>query len=231
MPREHLIAERQAERITGYASNAELPDLALIESARAGDTDAFALLYRRYSPRLFGIAARYFAPGLDRDDLMQEATIGFFKAVRDYKSDRGEFVGFAELCVRRQVITLIKTATRQKHSTLNRAVSIDARLYVDSDDTLLDRLSAPVEFSIEELSEVTTFLDALLLRCSDLERGILSLYAKGYTFAEMAWELGVRWKSIDNAVWRVKVKARKLLNDRGYRSLASRYGSGESNVS
>lgn len=186
----------------------------LISAARAGDPEAFAVLFREYRPRLFSLARRYFAPGSDRDDLLQEATIGFFKAIRDFKGDRGTFGAFAELCVRRQIITFIKTATRQKHAALNWAASLDAPIFADSDEPLIGRLAATETPIIELDTDNTEFLDALSQRCSGLERGVLSMYSRGYKFEEMAYELGVHWKAIDNAVWRVKVKAKKLLTEK-----------------
>ena len=206
-------------------------DLDLIQRARENDSEAFGELFRRYRVRLFGLARRYFAPGSDRDDLIQEATIGFFKAIRDFKGDRGTFGAFAELCVRRQVITLIKAATRQKHAALNWATSLDAPAFADSEEPLVARLAASAGPDMGGLSDATAFLESLWSRCSSLERGILSLYSRGYSFAEMAFELGVHWKSIDNAVWRVKVKARKLLSEKNHESLAVRYSLKNDNVS
>lgn len=203
---------RESEDTSERTSLGEVTnELALILSARRGDSEAFASLFRQHRPRIFQVVHRYYAPGWGRDDLIQEATIGFFKAIRDYKDDRGAFTGFVDLCVRRQIITFIKTATRQKHAALNRAASLDAPIFADSDETILTRLVGHRDRLPEDDSENTEFLAALWKRCSELERGILSMYSNGYTFEEMAWELGVHEKAIDNAVWRVKVKARKLL--------------------
>jgi len=194
-----------------------------IPAAQSGDPDAFARLFRRHRPLIFSLARRYFAPGWDRDDLIQEATIGFFKAVRDFKGDRGTFASFVDLCVRRQIITFVKTATRQKHAALNYALSMDAPIFEDSDEALINRLATSGRPHLdEEVSDGSAFLSELWERCSSLERGVLSMYSKGFTFAEMAWELGVHLKAIDNAVWRVKVKARKLLAERGFSGLPIR---------
>jgi RNA polymerase sporulation-specific sigma factor len=194
----------------------------LIAAARSGVADAFAQLFRIHRPRIFALTRRYFAPGWDRDDLIQEATIGFFKAVRDFKEHRGSFASFVDLCVRRQIITFIKTATRQKHAALNHAVSMDMPIFEDSDETLITRLSTGGLANSGEVSDTLEFLSTLWGRCSDLERGVFSMYSKGYSFTEMAWELGVRLKSIDNAVWRVKVKARRLLGQRRFAGLPIR---------
>lgn len=201
------------------ALHVDADEMRLISSAKAGDSDGFADLYRRYRPRLFSVARQYFAPGNDRDDLNQEATIGFFKAVRDFEIGKGAFGAFVELCVRRQVITFIKTATRLKHQALNQASSLDAPAFADSQEPLANRLPAPPSAAHEAEDENRAFLDVLFSRCSPLEQGILRLYTRGYSFQEMASELGVHWKSIDNAVWRVKVKARKLLADTPIRDM------------
>ncbi len=198
----------------------EALELTLVDSARNGNPEAFSELFRRYHARLVAVSRRYFARGYDRDDIIQEAMIGFFKAVRDYKADRGTFPAFAELCMLRQIITFIKAASRQKHALLNWAVSLDAPIFDDSSEDLVSRLPVADE---RDCSEMNTFLSALLGRCSQLERSVLAMYAMGYTFADMAFELGVKWKAIDSAVWRVKVKARKLLAECEYESITNRY--------
>jgi RNA polymerase sporulation-specific sigma factor len=183
----------------------------ILGAAKRGESDAFAALFRRYRPLVFKVARRYFAPGSGRDDLIQEATIGFYKAIRDYNSSRGSFGSFVELCVHRQVITYIKTATRRKHALLNSAISLDAPLFQNSNDNLGSRLASEQTPERDIEPNHSTFLDLLWNKCSDLERGVLSLYGKGFGYHEMAHELGVHYKSIDNTVWRIKVKAKKLL--------------------
>lgn len=187
---------------------------AVLRAAQSGDSEAFATLFRLYRPRVFSIARQYFVPGWDRDDLLQEGTIGFFKAVRDFRYDRGGFDPFMALCVRRQVITFLKTATRQKHAALNHACSLDAPAFSDSDEPLITRLPSRSVAAAEDHDDNIEFLKALWDRCSAQERGVLTMYSKGYSFEDMAVELGVRPKSIDNAVWRVKVKARKLAGEK-----------------
>jgi RNA polymerase sporulation-specific sigma factor len=215
----HNRQEAVQSSLTWFRGSEEEADL--IVAARNGDTDAFAVLFRQYRPRVFILARKYFAPGSDRDDLLQEATIGFFKAIRDFRGDRGTFGAFAELCVRRQVITFVKTATRQKHAALNSAISLDAPIFSESDEPLIGRLAAKEDVIAEIDTDSYDFLSLLLQRCSGLERGVLSMYSRGYKFEEMAYELRVHWKSIDNAVWRVKVKAKKLLAEKPLKSQAT----------
>ncbi len=183
----------------------------LLRAAQSGDPEAFAALFRHFRPRIFRLARSYYAPGAEYDDLIQEATIGFFKAIRDFEGDRGALGAFVELCVRRQIITFVKISTRLKHAPLNRAASLDAPPFTDSDEALLARLAAPDITSAKLNTDNTEFLNALWERCSALERGVLSMYSKGYEFREMAIQLGVHCKAIKNAVWRVKEKARKVL--------------------
>ncbi len=187
----------------------------IIAAARLGGSEAFECLFRQYRSRIFSVATHYFAPGFDRDDLIQEATIGLFKAIRDFEGERGAFPAFVDLCVRRQVITCIKAATRKKHAALNLALSLDAPVFEDSPETLIALLPAPDFKQSENSYEKIEFINALRSRCSKLERGILSFYSSGYSFDEMARELGVHCKSIDNGVWRIKVKAKKLLSELG----------------
>lgn len=182
-----------------------------IAAAQKGESNAFEALFRHYRPRVFQLSRRFYLPGADRDDLLQEGMIGFYKAIRDYRADRGSFKTFMELCVRRQVVTSLKSATRQKHYVLNGAVSLDAPTFIDSDEPIESRLAAVQETPSSEPSNATIILKVLWPRCSDLERAVVAYCSKGYTFKEMAWELGVSKKSIDNAIWRVKVKAKKLL--------------------
>ena len=207
----HVHAMEQLEE---YPRRGGPEERLLIKRTRGGDSPAFAALFRLRRPRIFLLARQYFAPGSDRDDLIQEATIGFFKAVRDFRDDRGAFGAFVDLCVRRQVMTFIKNSTRQKHTALNRAASLDAPLFNNSDETLIARLPAK-EGPREDLgSDNAEFLEPRWQRCSGVERAVLSMYSRGYGFEEMARELQVHCKSIDNAVWRVKVKAKKLLAEK-----------------
>ena len=144
--------------------------------------------------------------GADREDIVQEGMIGLFKAIRDYKEDKlSSFKAFAELCITRQIITAIKTATRQKHIPLNSYVSLDKPIYdEESDRTLLDVISEakvtdPEEMIIsqEEYTDIESKISELL---SDLERKVLSLYLDGRSYQEISEQLNRHVKSIDNAL-------------------------------
>ena len=158
--------------------------------------------------------------GADREDIIQEGMIGFYKAIRDFRNDKlSSFRAFAELCVTRQIITAIKTATRQKHIPLNSYVSLNKPIYdEDSDRTLLDVISGakitdPEELVIsrEEFSDIEKKMEEIL---SELEWKVLMAYLDGKSYQEIADTLGRHVKSIDNALQRVKRKLERYMDAR-----------------
>jgi RNA polymerase sigma-H factor len=192
----------------------ELEDLQLVLRARNGDTGALDVLIRRYTGFVRLKASSYFLAGGDSEDLIQEGLIGLYKAVRDFRPDKEtSFRSFAELCVTRQIITAIKTATRFKHAPLNTYVSFShtpAGQDTDSECTLGDALPGPTVdepsvcvISTEELQSLVFTLGTGL---SQLESDALRLYLEGSSYEEMAEELGCDTKTIDNALQRVKRK-------------------------
>jgi RNA polymerase sporulation-specific sigma factor len=192
----------------------ELADLQLVVRARNGDSEALDALIRRYTGFVRLKASSYFLAGGDPEDLIQEGLIGLYKAVRDFRHDKEtSFRSFAELCVTRQIITAIKTATRFKHSPLNTYVSFSntpAGQDSDSDVTLGDALPGP---SVDDPSvcvisteELQSLVFALGTGLSKLEADALKLYLEGSSYEEMAAELGCDTKTIDNALQRVKRK-------------------------
>jgi RNA polymerase sporulation-specific sigma factor len=192
----------------------ELEDLQLVLRSRNGDGGALDLLMRRYTGFVRLKASSYFLAGGDSEDLVQEGLIGLYKAVRDFRPDKEtSFRSFAELCVTRQIITAIKTATRFKHAPLNTYVSFShtpAGQEADGDCTLGDALPGPsvddpsiCVISTEELQSLVFCLGTGLSR---LESDALRLYLEGSSYEEMAAELGCDTKTIDNALQRVKRK-------------------------
>ena len=192
----------------------ELEDLQLVIRARNGDEKAMDYLIRRYTGFVRLKASSYFLAGGDGEDLVQEGLIGLYKAVRDYRHDKEtSFRSFAELCVTRQIITAIKTATRFKHSPLNTYVSFShtpAGQDNDGECTLGDALPGshvndPVVsvISTEELQSLVFCLGSGL---SKLEADALKLYLEGASYEDMAEGLGCDTKTIDNALQRVKRK-------------------------
>lgn len=193
----------------------------VVEDARQGNSKAQEYLIKKYKNFVRAKARSYFLIGADREDIIQEGMIGLFKAIRDFKPDKlSSFRAFAELCITRQIITAIKTATRQKHIPLNSYISLNKPIYdEESDRTLLDvisgaKISDPEELIIsrEELSHIESKIGEIL---SDLEWTVLMSYLQGKSYQEMAVELNRHVKSIDNALQRVKRKLERYLEIRG----------------
>ncbi|MGD6818639.1 RNA polymerase sporulation sigma factor SigH [Metabacillus sp. 84] len=204
----------------GYLSKEEfqfLDDEQIVELVHNGESDALDYLITKYRNFVRAKARSYFLIGADREDIVQEGMIGLYKAIRDFREDKlTSFKAFAELCITRQIITAIKTATRQKHIPLNSYVSLDKPIYDDeSDRTLMDVISGakimdPEELFInqEEFDDIEVKMAELL---SDLERKVLSLYLDGRSYQEISEELNRHVKSIDNALQRVKRKLERYL--------------------
>jgi RNA polymerase sporulation-specific sigma factor len=197
-----------------HRAQRELEDLQLVLRVRNGDDGAMDVLIRRYTGFVRLKASSYFLAGGDSEDLIQEGLIGLYKAVRDFRSDKEtSFRSFAELCVTRQIITAIKTATRYKHAPLNTYVSFShtpAGQESDGECSLGDALPGPsvdeppvCVISTEELQSLVFTLGTGL---SKLESDALRLYLEGSSYEQMAEELGCDTKTIDNALQRVKRK-------------------------
>jgi RNA polymerase sporulation-specific sigma factor len=190
-------------------------DEELVSDIRVGDQEALEYLIHKYKNFVRAKARSYFLIGADHEDIVQEGMIGLYKAIRDFRGDKlASFKAFAELCITRQIITAIKTATRQKHIPLNSYVSLDKPSHDDSDRTLYDTLTGgrtnPEEIYInrEEHSDIEDKISQIL---SDLERKVLMLYLDGRSYQEIAVDLNRHVKSIDNALQRVKRKLEKYL--------------------
>ncbi|BDG62136.1 RNA polymerase sporulation sigma factor SigH [Caldinitratiruptor microaerophilus] len=192
----------------------------IVEFARDGSTVALEFLINKYKNFVRAKARSYFLIGADREDIIQEGMIGLYKAIRDFRSDKlTSFRAFAELCITRQIITAIKTATRQKHIPLNSYVSLNKPIYdEDSDRTLLDVISGskvtdPEELIIsrEEFGDIEEKMGEIL---SDLEWKVLMAYLDGKSYQEIALDLNRHVKSIDNALQRVKRKLERYLDQR-----------------
>nr|WP_272932746.1 RNA polymerase sporulation sigma factor SigH [Virgibacillus halodenitrificans] len=194
-----------------------LDDNEVIALVQQGNSRALDFLINKYKNFVRAKARTYFLIGADREDIIQEGMIGLYKAIRDYDGEKlSSFKGFAELCVTRQIITAIKTATRQKHLPLNSYVSLDKPIYdEESDRTLLDVIAGskaidPQELLVnrEKFGDLETKLSELL---SELEKQVLHLYLDGQTYQEISVELKRHVKSIDNALQRVKRKLEQLM--------------------
>ena len=219
MARRQVATARTAQE----RSQRELADLQLVLRARNGDSAAMDALIRRYTGFVRLKASSYFLAGGESDDLNQEGLIGLYKAVRDFRADKEtSFRSFAELCITRQIITAIKTATRFKHAPLNTYVSF-SQTPAGQDDgecTLGDALPGPgvddpavCVISTQELQSLVFCLGTGL---SPLESDALRYYLEGNSYEEMAELLGCDTKTIDNALQRVK---RKVLQHQSERQI------------
>ncbi len=200
-----------------YERYEQMTDEEIVKAAQARDDYAIEYLLNKYKNFVRSKGRSYFLIGADHEDIVQEGMIGLYKAIRDFREDRlSSFRAFAELCITRQMITAIKTATRQKHIPLNSYVSLDKPIYDEkSERTLLDVIteddfSNPESMMIskEDLSVIEGRIGAML---SDLEKEVLLKYTEGKSYQEISEEIGRHVKSIDNALQRVKRKLQKYL--------------------
>lgn len=201
-----------------------LKDETLVMLVHDGESEALDFLINKYRSFVSAKARSYFLIGADREDIVQEGMIGLYKAVRDYQTGKlSSFKAFAELCITRQMITAIKTATRQKHIPLNSYISLDKPLYdEESEQTLLDVLSGTGILNPEELllnRERFTLMEGKMVEVlSYLERCALALYLDGQSYREISKTLNRSEKAIDNALQRVKKKFERYSELQGFSS-------------
>ena len=194
-----------------------MADEEIVALAQAGDGAALEFLLNKYKNFVNTRSSVYFLIGADHEDIVQEGMIGLYKAIRDFKSEKlTSFRAFAELCVTRQIITAIKTATRQKHIPLNSYVSLNKPIYdEESDRTLLDVISEEVPSDPEAMlidREDLSFIEGRIGEMlSDLEKQVLVLYMEGKSYVEISKTMGRHVKSVDNALQRIKRKLQKYL--------------------
>ena len=216
------MAASISQTVPKSQSHVELEDNYLIALAKQGRPDAYDRIVKRYFGFVRLKASSYFLIGGDSDDLIQEGLVGLYKAVRDFRTDReSSFRNFAELCITRQIITAVKTSTRNKHTPLNEYVSFShspAASAGDGDPTLDELLPGPTAhdpvnqvISTEELHSLVGCLSSVL---SELESSVLSLYLDGYSYETVAERLECDTKTVDNALQRVKRKVGAHLDSR-----------------
>ena len=198
-----------------------MTDEAIVRVAQQdGDGAALEYLLNKYKNFVRTKARSYFLIGADHEDIVQEGMIGLYKAIRDFREDRlSSFRAFAELCITRQIITAIKTATRQKHIPLNSYISLNRPIYEeDSARTLLDVITEDVPsnpeamlIDREDLSVIEGRIGQML---SDLEKQVLVRYIEGKSYVEISEEMNRHVKSVDNALQRIKRKLQKFLDEK-----------------
>ena len=214
-PEKDYIAEEYCTQ--SFDNFTAMADDEIAIKASTGDVAATEFLLVKYKNFVRSKARSYFLIGADKEDIVQEGMIGLYKAIRDYKMDKkASFRAFAELCITRQIITAIKTATRQKHKPLNSYISLNKPIYEDEcERTLVDiiggeKMLNPEDIIIdqEDLSSIELKIGEML---SELERKVLSLYLQGRSYVEIGKTLNRHVKSIDNALQRIKGKLEKYL--------------------
>ena len=200
--------------------NSQQDEYDIVLKASKGDKIALEYIIKKYKNFVKAKAKSYFLIGADKEDIIQEGMIGLYKAVRDFDASKtNSFKGFADICITRQIITAIKTATRQKHIPLNSYISLNKPVYdEESERTLLDIIATsivtdPEELIIskEELKHIESKMNELL---SDLELQVVEYYLNGKSYQYIADNIKRDVKSIDNALQRVKRKLEKHLENR-----------------
>lgn len=204
----------------GFVDWQDKSDEVVAVEAKEGNRRAQEYLISKYENFVKSKAKTYFLIGADKEDIYQEGMIGLYKAIRDFKVDRlTSFRAFAEICVTRQIITAIKTATRQKHIPLNTYVSLNKPIYEEeSDRTLLDviagiKITDPEELVIGQ-EQMELIQREMIKVLSELELEVLHSYLDGKSYQEIACDLDRHAKSIDNALQRVKRKLEKCLSEK-----------------
>lgn len=213
-----MMKRVENKQLKGFLDFKDKSDEEIVAQAKSGSNRAQEYLISKYENFVKSKAKSYFLIGADKEDIYQEGMIGLYKAIRDFNSEKStSFKAFAEICVIRQIITAIKTATRQKHIPLNTYVSLNKPIYEEeSERTLLDvlaglKISDPEELMIskEQMDYIEEKISKVL---SDLELEVLTSYLDGKSYQEIASDLERHSKSIDNALQRVKRKLEKCLD-------------------
>lgn len=193
----------------------DLPDEKLVELSAHGDSDATEHIFSRYKNIVRSKARMYFLAGADRDDIVQEGMIGLFKAIRDFNAEKQvSFRSFAELCIKRQILTAVKTAARKKHSPLNSYISLSKPVFnSENEGTLEELLNALEDNSPEDMFIWKENTEAVIKKIdealSKLEKNVLNMYMEGKSYQEIAKLMNRPPKSIDNALQRIKKKLEK----------------------
>ena len=197
---------------------ASLSDAELVNLANEGNSTAMEFIIEKYKGYVRSKTRTYFLIGADRDDLIQEGMIGLFKAIKDYNPDKNAgFKSFADLCITRQIITAIKTATRQKHTPLNSYVSLNKPVYDDENErTLVELIKTKVTLSPEEIfidrENLGVVEEKIKSVLSNFENQVFELFILGKSYHEIAAIMNKPSKSIDNAIQRIKKKISEVVS-------------------
>ena len=196
-----------------------MQDEDLIDSIKKGDEDALNYIIEKYRNFVYVRTSRYFIIGAEKEDIVQEGMIGLFKAIKNYENDKqNSFRSFADLCIKRQLITAIKTSNRQKHMPLNSYLSLNKSAYENDDETSLmevlnyNLVEDPLD-TITNQETIQIMENRVQSVLSDFEKDVLDKYLKGYSYNQIADQLDAQVKSIDNAIQRIKKKVGRKIED------------------
>lgn len=200
----------------------EMTDEQIVLEVQNGDKQALTYLMNKYKELVNIKVSKYFIVGAERDDIVQEGLIGLFKAIKMFKKDKNNsFKSFANMCIERQLITAIKSSTRQKHMPLNSYLSLNASAYDNEEENGIELINTldnkMVEDPLETLMKKEYFEyieNSIQKNLSTFEKQVLDGYVKGYSYVTIAKKLDSPVKSIDNAIQRIRKKAIKnILNE------------------
>lgn len=193
----------------------EMQDNEIIDLIQSGDNNALDFIINKYNDIVNIKASKFFANGVEREDIIQEGLIGLYKATKSYDTNKqNSFKNFANLCIERQLITSIKSANRQKNIPLNSAFSLNAPAYEEDESDIFGKIDdKTAEDPLETITKkeyynlVETKIDESL---SDFEKRVLNEYKKGKSYSDIASGLNSKIKSVDTAIQRIKKKASKI---------------------
>lgn len=196
----------------------ELSDEEVVILAQNNDREALDHIITRYRNFVYAKAKKFFLIGSEQDDLVQEGMIGLYEAVKNFKNDRASFKSFAGICVRRQLISAVKTATRNKHKPLNSYISLDKNAYdSESDSAFIDSISdkspqnpESIVIDKENFDGIESKINSTL---SNLELRVLMFYLDGYSYQQIGEKINKDVKSVDNAIQRIKKKIENIVKE------------------
>lgn len=195
--------------------NEELINDEVIKLAQNGDQEALDLILKEYKKLIYLNIRNYFLVGADQDDLLQEGTIGLLKAIKNYSEGKASFKTFATLCIRRQILTAVRSSTAQKNSALNEASGNNLETE-DGHEDYPKELYSNVRYNPEAIflskEKIMEFQDFVEHNFSPFERQVFNYMIKGFSYKEIAEELEKTPKVIDNSFQRIKRKSEVWLS-------------------
>ena len=194
-----------------------MADDTVLNLAKSGDENALNFIMDKYNNIVNMKASRFFAAGIEKDDIIQEGMIGLYKAIQNYNGDKqNSFKSFANMCIERQLITVVKSANRQKNIPLNSAFSLNSPIYEDGDSDVMEVLDINlVEDPLDTIANkeyMTQMENKIDENLSDFEKKVLVHYKQGKSYNDIAKEMNTKVKSVDTALQRIKKKANKIKN-------------------